>query len=118
MLDLNGDTVHSGTRKTFDKNLTYENLNNVQSFQVYNSIQGRRMDEWLNEIKIRLSMNYTDVDTGGGGCRSQARPAHQPPLNNNWRRYIQSFLGIPAEVFQEVVGDYLPNQPIPLVFRF
>lgn len=107
MLDLNGATVYQGANKTFLKNLTYENTASItdpnNAITIYNSIEGRRPDEWLNEIKVNLTMYYRDVDTSSG-CRGLNKLAFQTPQRNEGLALIQRILGITAEESQNLLA--------------
>lgn len=64
--DIYGQRISQGAKKTFQKNLTQGNLGGIQSFKMFNSLNGLVMQEWLPKILIQPSVWYMDMDTSGG----------------------------------------------------
>jgi hypothetical protein len=102
MIDLDGGIVFDGARKTFEKNLTFENRNNTESFSVFNSLEGSPPERWLNEIPIFTSLLYSDIFSASGGgstCRTEIKQVNVLPRK-------QQLLGaqLIAELEQLVAG--------------
>jgi hypothetical protein len=65
-IDLDGNSVHEGAAKTFDKNLTFSNSQSLVDFKIMNSLEGKPREEWLNEVKIVPTVIYVDPQPGAG----------------------------------------------------
>ena len=77
-IDLLGGSVRTGVQKTIFKNLTFENRRsfNQGEFQVFNSLEGVPVEQWLPKIGISPTMNFTDV-SAASGCRGVIRNIQQ-----------------------------------------
>lgn len=81
IIDLNGDPVLLGVQNTLVKNLTRTNQSSIADFHTFNSIQGMRPDQWLNELKVNMNLIYMDItaSTGNGGCATDYKQSHEFP---------------------------------------
>ncbi len=81
-IDLDGNSVSEGARKTFLKNLTFANRQSFErgtaNFEVYNSLENIDYRQWLVENKITPTLIYTDVDSQPG-CNASPQPIAQLP---------------------------------------
>lgn len=78
-LDLDGNSVLEGARKTFLKNLTFSNrARYTGNFEMFNSMKGVDPEKWLSEIKISPTILYTDVSPGDG-CNADPQPIANLP---------------------------------------
>lgn len=76
-VDLNGDSVERGAFQTLRKNLTFTNENSeggVQ-FEMFNSLKGLAIEQWLSEIQITPVLRYMDYDNADG-CKAVSRPVN------------------------------------------
>lgn len=93
--DLNGQSVNVGAEKTFLRNLTFGNKNNVVSFKVMNSLKGTQAQnvnqppKWLSEININPIMMYVDPTTAAG-CYSSWTTIDQLPQRPDARDLISA----------------------------
>lgn len=87
-IDLDGNSVLLGARKTFEKNLTFANRQSTVSFELFNSLQGIPREQWLPSILVSPTLLFTDSrDTDG--CQAELRHIKDLPLR---RQVAQNFL--------------------------
>lgn len=86
-LDLDGNSVLEGARKTFEKNLTYSNKTRLTKFELMNSLKGVTADKWLSEIKILPTILYTDV-TNEKGCNAESRSVVDLPQRSEAQNFL------------------------------
>lgn len=65
-MDLDGNSVYDGALRTYQKNLTYSNSQAQINFQMMNSMQGIRRDQWLSDVMISPTIRYVDPQEGDG----------------------------------------------------
>lgn len=75
-IDLDGNSVSSGAYRTFEKNLTFANSQNITNFQMFNSLQGQDRAKWLPEIDISPVLTYV---LNQNGCNGSATATSSPP---------------------------------------
>jgi hypothetical protein len=110
MIDLNGGNVYMGAKKTFEKNLTFENRANFEVVAI-NSIAKapfNNPEAWLNELKIRVQSIYRDVKTNGG-CFSVDTLATQPPAENSAWNLITGQTGLDPATVQGMFAEPSPT---------
>lgn len=87
-LDLDGNSVLEGARKTFLKNLTHSNRERFSgNFQMFNSLKGIQPEKWLSEIKINPTLYYTDVTTEPG-CNADTKSVAVLPDRSEARNFL------------------------------
>jgi hypothetical protein len=92
MVDLNGESVFEGARKTFMKNLTTSNFESESTieFDVYNSLNSvDNVSDWLPEVDIIFTMNYSDLEGDADSCRSVTKQIFMPPSAQAWRELVR-----------------------------
>lgn len=81
-IDLDGNSITEGARKTFLKNLTFANRQSFErgnaNFEVFNSLENIDYRQWLVETKITPTLIYTDVDNQPG-CNADPQPIANLP---------------------------------------
>lgn len=77
-VDLDGNSVMTGARQTFMKNLTFSNRNSVTNFTLTNGLEGISPDKWLPKIIIAPTIIYTDIDNSHG-CNAVNRTVDDKP---------------------------------------
>lgn len=88
-LDLDGNSVEQGAYATYSKNLSYSNFQAQAGFQIYNSLQGKRAQDWLKEIVISPTVFYNDP-RGSSGCYAEWKPVTADPDRLAARTLISS----------------------------
>ena len=89
-LDLDGNSVLEGAKKTFLKNLTHSNRERFSGkFEMFNSLKGIKPNKWLSEIKINPTLLYTDV-TSARGCNANTRSVADLPERNEARNFLNA----------------------------
>ena len=86
-LDLDGNSVLDGARKTFEKNLTYSNKQSITKFEMLNSFKGVDPEKWLSEIKIAPTLLYTDTGPGPD-CVANPRPLSLLPERSSSQAFL------------------------------
>ncbi len=112
MVDLNGDLISFGARKTFMKNLTAANANTTTppEFRIYNSLVGRGPQEWLPEIDVIYTMMYSDLLSSASECRSVIRTLQDKPGGQAWAD-LQTWAGNP-EMLDNLMNVILSSRSI------
>lgn len=83
-VDLDGNSVMEGARRTFMKNLTYANRQSFESagsFEIMNSLQGIDPKRWLPPVSILPTLIYIDTTdpTSASGCEDIPTNVFVPP---------------------------------------
>lgn len=87
-LDLDGNSVLEGAKKTFLKNLTHSNRERFSGqLEMFNSMSGIDPDKWLSEVKISPTLLYTDV-TKEAGCNASAQPISNLPARDEAKNFL------------------------------
>lgn len=86
-VDLDGNSVLAGVRKTIEKNLTYTNRERLGEIQMFNSLGGLEPKSWLSEISIAPTLLYTDVRRGEG-LQSVAKPITELPEREDAMEFL------------------------------
>ena len=104
--DLNGESIEEGVRKTFEKNLTWVNKQNVSlaTFVPFNSLDGKDFDNskpLLQALNVFPILEYLYFPSGGGTlCSNTVRTFS----NDNPQATSNPF---PLDTSDEVVQIYL-----------
>lgn len=93
-LDITGNSVYSGSFKTFEKNLTFSNKEDPSkiSFEMFNSLHNVPRQSWLPEIQTWPTVYYTDINKAGGACNSNQVHIKNLPQDANARNFLMSQL--------------------------
>lgn len=83
-VDLDGNSVLAGVRKTIEKNLTYANREALTDIQLLNSLGGVPVQNWLSEIQIAPTILYTDV-VNYPNCDAEEKPIQSLPERESAR---------------------------------
>ncbi len=90
-LDLEGGSVLAGAQETFRRNLTFSNAESITGFEMFNSLQGVPVDNWLSEIQISPTLFYVDnSDTGADGCIAVTQPKTMLPARGDAQAFLQA----------------------------
>lgn len=92
-IDLDGNSVMEGARKTFVKNLTYANQQSFENgggdFKLYNSLANVPFAQWLVEVDIVPTILYSDPDLTSG-CNASPRYIKDLPQRSGSVQTLQA----------------------------
>jgi hypothetical protein len=107
--DLDGNSVLQGAQATFLKNLTYANRAAFESgggkFNLFNSLAGVDVRQWLVEIKILPEILYTDVDNSAG-CNASTQIIQNLPQRPGAQALLLSQLNAAQLELWRFVEDF------------
>lgn len=98
MVDLNGDSLFEGAKKTFEKNLTATNLGSPgpggqagYDFQMLNSLAGKSPDVWLPSIDVWFSLQYRDLTGSANNCKTEVLQVDEKPTSAAWSNLLRKY---------------------------
>jgi Putative Flp pilus-assembly TadE/G-like len=90
MIDLDGDSVLEGARKTFAKNLTATNHGPdaapTYEFEMINSLAGVRYDQLFTEMDVFFSLYYQDLEGTSSSCNANIKDISVKPSDAAWNQ--------------------------------
>lgn len=90
MVDLDGESVFEGAKKTFTKNLTGTNRESNPEFEMFNSLAGLKPSDWLNDIDVIFTMMYSDIISSASGCNSDNKQLNVKPNDQSWASLVNT----------------------------
>lgn len=110
ILDLKGESVYEGAKKTFLKNLTGPNFDSSPEFEVFNSLQGRQPNEWLVDMDVFYTLLYSDLTGTPDNCRSEQKRLDERPGDAAWASLVESSGG--AQALEDLMQYITSSQSI------
>jgi hypothetical protein len=112
ILDLDGNSVLTGARETFIKNLTFANRQSFENgggnFEILNSLANIDQKQWLPTIDIIPTLYYTDVDSQPG-CNASPQTIHNLPERQGARDLLNAQLDPGGKLQALRNQDFLQN---------
>ncbi len=86
--DLNGDSVFAGVTKMVKNNLTFASTEGEPSIELYNSLSGVKVEDWLSEQAILPSLLYVYPKQSDCASAGRARHIAEAPNRDNVKSII------------------------------
>lgn len=90
ILDLKGESVYEGAKKTFLKNLTSPNFDSEPEFEIFNSLEGRQPSDWLADLDVWFTLLYSDLTGNTEVCATVTKQLDERPGPQAWANLISS----------------------------